>query len=93
MPSKKVTEKAPAPKSAHKKPTPVEITVSYSIGTKVNIGNYENVDVHVAESEKYDVTGMSVAEIEEFWGERYQKLHDRLGDLIIAEKREVLGGS
>lgn len=73
------------------KATPTELSVSYSIGTKVNIGNYESADVHFSRSEKYDTTTLTKAAIDKLWHERYQALHDELGELILAEKSEILG--
>lgn len=88
--AKKTTVKAAAKPKPTSKPPMVEMNVNYSIGTKVNIGNYESVDVHISETEKYNVEGFSQAEIDDFWGERYAALHERLGDLILREKDEVL---
>ena len=91
-----VKPKATRKPRAAAKPKPVvppqtELSVSYSIGTKVNIGNYESVDTHLSRSEKYDVTGLSPEEIDKLWHTRYQALHDDLGELILAEKNEILG--
>jgi len=79
------------PKTTKAAPKPTELGISYSIGTKVNIKNYESVDVHISESEKYDVTGMSVADVEELWKKRYEALTQRLGDIVLLEKQEILG--
>jgi len=86
----------PRPRAVQKTAQPkavsqTEMSVSYSIGTKVNIGNYESVDVHFSRSEKYDTTGLSKAAIDELWNVRYQALHDELGELVLTEKAEILG--
>jgi hypothetical protein len=93
--AKPAAKKAPAtvaPKTVKKTvtPTPVELRISYSIGTKVNIGNFESVDFHLSESESYDVTGMTVSEVEAFWNEREEALHERLGDTLLKHKSEQL---
>lgn len=86
----------PRPRAAKKVAQPkavpqTEISVSYSIGTKVNLGNYESADVHFSRSEKYDTTGMTKAAIDALWNLRYQELHDELGDLVLSERSEILG--
>jgi hypothetical protein len=82
---------ATPPKPQPRAVSPTEINVSYSIGAKVNIGNYESVDVHFSRSEKYDTTGLTSEDIDKLWNERYQELHNDLGDLVLAEKAEILG--
>jgi hypothetical protein len=83
---------SPVKKTAQPKAVPqTEMSVSYSIGTKVNIGNYESVDVHFSRSEKYDTTGLTKAAVDALWNVRYQELHDELGDLVLAEKAEIMG--
>lgn len=72
-------------------PEQTELTVSYSIGTKVNLGNYESADVHLSETERWDVRGMSPLEIDQFATDRYLSLHSKLGERVIEEKNEMLG--
>jgi hypothetical protein len=92
-PATDATPPKPRPRAAAKKAVKqTELSVSYSIGTKVNIGNYESVDVHMSRSEKFDTTDMTAPEIDKLWHERYQELHNELGDLVISEKEEILGG-
>lgn len=62
-----------------------EVRVSYSVGVKANLGNYESADVHLSESESYSVEGMSEEEIETLKDERYEALRDKLTDRISAE--------
>lgn len=68
-----------------------EARLSYSVGAKVNIGNYESVDVHLSESEAYDVTELSQEEISLLTENRYLALKDKLDKRLhesVIEARE-----
>lgn len=70
-------------------PTQTEARVTYSIGVKVNLGNYQSADVHLSEGETWNVEGMSDDEVREFLATRWTDLHDRLGAQIEDEAKEL----
>lgn len=57
-----------------------EVTVSFSIGVKCNLGeqSFENVNFNLTRTEKYDVSEMSDEAVELFYDERYQILRKEL---------------
>ena len=55
-----------------------EKSVSYSIGVKANIGNYQSVDAHWSESEKWDVSGLTPDEADALREERLSAIRPRL---------------
>lgn len=71
-------------------PTQVELSINYSVGVKANIGNYENSQASVSKSERWNVEGLSQEEISKLYSERYQALHDELGELIEIEYKEMI---
>lgn len=84
-----MTEKSPATE-----PQMTELSVSYSLGRKFDLKRYggyqyENLDVHLSQTERYDVSGMSDEEIEEFREAVHDTLHDRVGALMEAEEDEM----
>ena len=74
-------------------PKLTELKVSYSVGVKANLGNYENADAHVSRGETWDVTGMTEEEVTKFYNDRIAALHVELGLIIEAEYADMFGGS
>lgn len=66
--------------------TLTEIRLSYSIGMKVNIGNYESVDVHISQSETHDV---SETEADPLRQERYLLLKEDVDRKLIESVAEI----
>ncbi len=88
-PDKATAPKAPpkprrtaAPKAV---PKPVSVKVSYSLGLKVNLGNYESADFHVSETQEWDVTGISPAGVVEFADSTRAEIAVRLSDEATAK--------
>lgn len=68
-------------------PELLEVNVSYSVGLKVNLGNYESADFHLSESHRIDVSDMTVnspEEIDAFVNEVRNEIATRLGEEIVA---------
>lgn len=61
-------------------PIMTEVTVSYSIGVKCNLGKqtYESADAHFSQTERYNVEGMDEAAVSTFVEERRQGLKEIL---------------
>lgn len=72
-------------------PKLIELKVSYSVGVKANIGNYESADAHVSRGETWDVTGLTEEEATKFYNDRVQALHVELGLIIENEYADMLG--
>lgn len=77
---------------AAKEPRLIELKVSYSVGVKANLGNYESADAHVSRGEVWDVTGMSEEDATRFYNDRVAALHTELGLIIENEYADMLGG-
>lgn len=73
-----------------KTPTQVEVSITYSVSCRVNIGNYEHSDAFLSRGERYDVTGLTAEEIDAFYKERYAVLHDEIGTALEDEYKEML---
>ena len=73
-------------------PVMTELSVNYSAGTKVNIGNYESMDVHVSRTERWNVEGFSPVEVDDFFTARYEKLQAEVAELVVAKRDAILGG-
>lgn len=70
----------------------IEKRLSYSAGMKVNVGNYQSVDVHVSESETVDVSaGISDEDAELLVAERYAALKERVDDRLKESLAELKG--
>jgi hypothetical protein len=67
-----------------------EIKVSYSVGTKVNLGNFENVDVFFSETETYGVEGLPEADIAKLRNAKFAQMRERL-DAEMLKARSELG--
>lgn len=73
-------------------PIQTELSVNYSAGTKVNIGNYESIDAHVSRSERYNVEGLSPEAIDQFYAERYEALQKEVGALVVSKRHQIMDG-
>jgi hypothetical protein len=69
----------------------IEARLSYSVGMKVNVGNYQSVDLHYSASEAYDVAELSTEEIDKLTETRYDILKEKL-DLKLQEAVSEVGG-
>ena len=91
-----MSEKSNAEKAVKRlAPTPAlsEITVSYSVGVKANLGNYESGDCHLSRTEKWDVRGMDEQAASEFANTRYSVLKEELDSQVEKEYKELKGVS
>ena len=61
-------------------PKLTEVRLSYSVGMKANIGNYESADFHINEGETWDVSDLSTEEVATFVNDRHYKLREKLGE-------------
>jgi hypothetical protein len=68
-----------------------EIRVSYSVGFKKNMGNYQSADVHVSESETYDVSGLDTDTARTLSDERYEVLKERVDERLSFSLEELSG--
>lgn len=75
-----------------KKAEQTELVVNYSIGVKANLGNYESGDVHLSKTEKWNVEGLTQAQISALYEDRHLVLHDELGAKIEEEYEELITG-
>lgn len=66
------------PKKEMPKPTQVEAVVSYSAGVKANIAKFESADIHVSESERWNVEGLTEDLVEAWLADRYDVLKERV---------------
>lgn len=68
-----------------------KLEISYQLGIKANLGNFESGDIHVARSETWDVEGMSQEDIDALYEARRRELKTELDGLIESEYKEMLG--
>ncbi|MDE2104785.1 MAG: hypothetical protein KGL39_46540 [Patescibacteria group bacterium] len=68
----------------HPLPQPLTVSVNYSVGVKVNIGNYESTDGHFWRSETWDVAALSQDEIDAFYQERLQAIKNELDGAVTS---------
>lgn len=66
-----------------------ELSTSYSVGMKVNIGNYQSVDVHVSERRTFDVSALDSEEIESLSAGTHAELRDVLDERLTIAVAEV----
>lgn len=72
-------------------PKQTELSIQYSVSVKGSLphNQYENAQATVSRSERWDVQGMTEEEIDSFWADRYEALHEELGKIIEAEYEEI----
>lgn len=61
-----------------------EINVSYSVGLKVNLDNYESADFHLSESHRIDVSDMAQPDILHLAQVTRDTIAKRLGEEVVA---------
>lgn len=66
-----------------------EKKVSYSVGMKVNIGNYQTVDLHVSESDTFSTAGLSPQEVDDLAVARYNYLREKLDQALTVAVSEL----
>lgn len=66
-----------------------EIKISYSVGCKVNLGNYENVDMFFSETETYGVEGLTDKQLQKFRDEKYGDMRIRLDEAMLKARNEI----
>lgn len=66
-----------------------ERSVSYSIGMKLNIGNYQSLDFHISESERFDPSGLTDTEIDDEATKVYKELKERVDAKLIESITEA----
>lgn len=60
-----------------------EIKVSYSVGLKVNLGDYESADFHLSEAHTLDVSGLDAEAVTALADEVRAEIAVRLGNEIV----------
>jgi len=65
----------------------IEHKISYSVGTKLNMGNYESADIHLSETETWEVQDNNEAET--LSQERFGVLRERLDSRLVEIANEV----
>lgn len=71
-------------------PKQTEVKISYSLGAKLNMGNYEMVDIHVSESETWSVEDLPPEEnVETLSRLRYEVLKERVSARVQADVDET----
>jgi len=61
-----------------------EINVSYSVGLKVNLGNYESADFHLSESHRLDVSNDTPGTETDLANAVREEIAQRLNDEVVA---------
>lgn len=74
-----------------KQPRLTAIRTSYSVGVKVNLGNFESADFRLSLDETWDVSDLTVDQTKALNKERYEYMRDELGKRIEKEAAEALG--
>lgn len=59
-----------------------EVTVAYRAAVKANLGDFENADLDISESETWTVTGLSAELVEAFVEDRYDVLKERVDEKV-----------
>lgn len=67
-----------------------ELRLSYSIGTKINTGNFENQDMHVSQSETWTFDENENIDIVSFSEERHSILKNILEARLEKEVAELV---
>lgn len=76
---------------AENTPQLIEKRISYSVGAKINLGNYESGDVHVSESETWNVSEMDADLVDDYIAGCYAQLRQRVDERANAEIAELRG--
>lgn len=79
------------PTAAKKQPKIVQIGVSYTVGFKANLGDFESADVRISRDEKWDVSDLTADEAKKLWNERFSSMKKEVGLLSQREYNEVMG--
>jgi tRNA(Phe) wybutosine-synthesizing methylase Tyw3 len=66
-----------------------ELKLSYSVGMKVNVGNYQSVDVHLSEARTFDVTGEDADAIDNLSITVYNELREKIDNRLTEAVNEV----
>lgn len=73
-------------------PNLIDVRYSYSVGAKVNIGNYESVDVFFSETHGFDPVGLTPEEttdfIEESRNQLIERLDSKLSDIVTTLRED-----
>jgi hypothetical protein len=72
----------PPKKSAE--PILKEVTVSYRAAIKANLGDFENADLDITESETWTVTGLTVEQSDDLIAERGEVLKERIDSRVVS---------
>jgi hypothetical protein len=67
-----------------KQPVLKEVTVAYRSAVKANLGDFENADIDVTESETWTVEGLSADLTEALLEDRYDVLKERIDARVTA---------
>lgn len=87
-----MAEKPTKSKAVAPDPTLTEVSISFSFGTKMNLGSYESADVHVSRSERWDVSGLGDEAAQALYDERYNALQESVMGHVNAEYTSIKGG-
>lgn len=68
---------------------PLEKRLSYSIGMKINVGNYQSVDVHLSESTAFSTEGLSQDDIDIETEQEYKVLREKVDQRFVDAVNEV----
>ena len=66
----------------------IEKRISYSVGRKLSDGNFGSLDVHVSESESYEIDS-DIEDISAFTENKYNEIKERVDGRLIATINEA----
>jgi hypothetical protein len=69
-------------KATPRVPTLVQASVTYSAAVKANLGDFENADTAVTESETWNVEGLTPEQTEAWLADRYDVLKERVDERV-----------
>jgi hypothetical protein len=70
-------------------PKITELRVTYSVGVKANIGNYESADAHLSRGETWQVEDLSLEDADTFYAGRMGAMRQELGRQVETEYKEL----